>query len=63
MRHSAIFTMRGEEEVIKITDPSIAVVQANCVRCHNSTNDKVSTRSTVNGQVEEKIHTAIKAAA
>jgi cytochrome c nitrite reductase small subunit len=43
MRHAAIFTMRGEEQVIKITEPSVNVVQENCKRCHDNLNEKVNT--------------------
>ena len=37
-RHSALFTFRMEEQVIKITEPSIDVVQQNCIRCHEAVN-------------------------
>lgn len=43
LRHATIFTMRGEEQVIKITEPSIKVVQDNCRRCHDNLNEKVGT--------------------
>jgi cytochrome c nitrite reductase small subunit len=43
LRHATIFTLRGEEQVIKITTLSIEVVQDNCKRCHDNLNDKVST--------------------
>ncbi len=43
LRHSTIFTMRGEPQVIKIHEEGINVVQANCERCHNQLNEKVST--------------------
>lgn len=32
--HASVFTMRGEPEVIKALGPSIAVIQSNCIRCH-----------------------------
>lgn len=32
--HASIFTIRGEPEVIKALEPSIAVIQSNCIRCH-----------------------------
>lgn len=32
--HASVFTMRGEPEVIQARPPSIAVIQNNCVRCH-----------------------------
>jgi cytochrome c nitrite reductase small subunit len=32
--HSTIFTLRAEPQVIKALGPSIAVIQSNCIRCH-----------------------------
>jgi cytochrome c nitrite reductase small subunit len=32
--HASVFTVRGEPEVIKALGPSIAVIQSNCIRCH-----------------------------
>lgn len=43
MRHATLFTLGMEEQVIRITDPSKAVVQDNCLRCHGFVNDQVST--------------------
>lgn len=34
LRHSTIFTLRKEPQVIMIRDPGIKVVQQNCKRCH-----------------------------
>ncbi|MEN9353258.1 MAG: hypothetical protein RL318_583 [Fibrobacterota bacterium] len=45
MRHATLFTLGMEEQVIRITAPSKAVVQENCVRCHGFVNDEVSTRN------------------
>lgn len=42
-RHATLFTLGMEEEVIKITPPSKAVVQDNCLRCHATLNEGVST--------------------
>ncbi len=36
LRHSTIFTLRLEEQVIKIKSAGIDVVQENCKRCHSS---------------------------
>ena len=36
MRHSRIFTMRAEPQVIFIKDAGIEVVQENCIRCHEN---------------------------
>ena len=32
--HSSIFTLRAEPQVIKALEPSMEVVQNNCIRCH-----------------------------
>lgn len=32
--HASIFTIRAEPQVIKALGPSIAVIQSNCIRCH-----------------------------
>lgn len=42
-RHATLFTLRMEQQVIEITEPSRKVVQMNCVRCHEHVNDKVHT--------------------
>jgi cytochrome c nitrite reductase small subunit len=34
MRHSTIFTMRAEPQVIRIREPGKKVVLENCIRCH-----------------------------
>jgi cytochrome c nitrite reductase small subunit len=34
MRHSAIFTLRAEPQVIMILEPGQKVVKQNCIRCH-----------------------------
>lgn len=36
-RHSYIFTLRQEPQVIRAREASKAVIQQNCVRCHTST--------------------------
>ena len=38
MRHAAIFTLRGEPEVIQATDQSATVIMNNCIRCHEQLN-------------------------
>lgn len=35
MRHSTIFTLRREPQVIQIKEAGMAVVQQNCIRCHS----------------------------
>lgn len=32
--HASIFTLRAEPQVIKALAPSVAVIQSNCIRCH-----------------------------
>lgn len=32
--HASIFTLRSEPQVIKALEPSIKVIQSNCIRCH-----------------------------
>jgi cytochrome c nitrite reductase small subunit len=36
LRHSAMFTMRAEPQVIQIKEEGIHVVQENCIRCHGT---------------------------
>ena len=36
LRHSAVFTMRKEPQVIRIKQEGIEVVQQNCIRCHHN---------------------------
>jgi cytochrome c nitrite reductase small subunit len=36
MRHSTIFTLRAEPQVIRIKPYAAAAVQQNCIRCHES---------------------------
>lgn len=42
LRHSTIFTLRAEPQVIKIKKAGINVVQENCIRCHESTIHKTN---------------------
>lgn len=41
MRHSTIFTMRAEPQVIMIREPGKKVVLENCIRCHQKLVDNV----------------------
>ena len=34
LRHSTLFTLRMERQVIRILEPGARVVQSNCIRCH-----------------------------
>lgn len=38
LRHAAIFTMKGERQVIQAVDESAAVIMQNCIRCHTQLN-------------------------
>jgi cytochrome c nitrite reductase small subunit len=42
LRHATIFTLRAEPQVIFMHDPGKAVVQENCLRCHEFLNMDVS---------------------
>jgi len=35
LKHSYVFTMRREPQVLELSDRAVPVVQANCVRCHS----------------------------
>lgn len=43
LRHATIFTLRAEPQVIRIKEAGVGVVQANCIRCHSTTNERVGT--------------------
>ncbi len=34
MRHSYVFTLRNEPQVLELSEGAIPVIQSNCVRCH-----------------------------
>jgi cytochrome c nitrite reductase small subunit len=36
MKHSAVFTLRTEPQVLQLSQGAIPVVQANCLRCHSN---------------------------
>jgi len=42
LRHSSVFTMRGEPQVIQIKNAGIDVVQENCIRCHRDLVEMIS---------------------
>ncbi len=46
MRHSAIFTIRGYEQSIRMLDPGKAVVLENCIRCHSNVTEMVNANVT-----------------
>ena len=43
LRHSTMFTLRKEPQVIIIKEDGKSVVQDNCIRCHTRENEKVNT--------------------
>lgn len=54
LRHAAIFTMRGEPQVIRAIDESAAVIMENCIRCHNQLNTEfVSTGKITHEMVKQ----------
>lgn len=57
LRHSAIFTLRMEPQVIMIKDAGQTVVQENCIRCHEHL---VSETSLVSVTKESSMHGAGK---
>jgi len=36
MKHSYVFTRRGEPQVLELSEAAVPVVQANCVGCHST---------------------------
>ncbi len=38
LRHSAIFTIRGENQAIQAIEASSQVIMDNCIRCHTQLN-------------------------
>lgn len=42
IRHSTIFTLRKEPQVLRATEIAKKVIQANCIRCHASVVDKTN---------------------
>ena len=53
LRHTTVFTMRNEPQVIRIKEEGRAVVQQNCIRCHETQVNSVSA-SNVNGDNYKK---------
>ncbi len=46
MRHSAIFTIRGYDQSIRMRDPGNKVVMENCIRCHGHLTEMVGANIT-----------------
>lgn len=55
LRHSTIFTMRGEEEAIVIKEAGKKAVQANCIRCHENLNERSLHKKDAEGKVAGKL--------
>ena len=51
-RHSKGFTLQDFHEPIRITQSSLDVVQANCVRCHDSLVSGISAAHVADGETE-----------
>ncbi len=45
MRHSTVFTLRAEPQVIKLSNRAKPVVQANCIRCHEHVVEQMTARA------------------
>ena len=41
IKHASVFTFRGEPQVIRISEEAVGVVEANCVRCHKHSLERV----------------------
>ena len=41
IKHSYVFTVRGEPQVLRLSQGAIPVVQANCLRCHSNYFDMI----------------------
>lgn len=42
LRHSTLFTLRLEPQVIRVKEAGIRVIQENCIRCHTQLVERVS---------------------
>lgn len=49
--HSAVFTLRWEPQVIRMSSAAIPVVEANCRRCHGRTLEAVAARQHQSGDL------------
>lgn len=59
LRHSYVFTMRGEPQSIKAIPASLRVIYDNCVRCHGPMNqDMVKTGLLKGKEITDGSHTA-----
>jgi cytochrome c nitrite reductase small subunit len=54
LRHSSMFTLRMEPQVIQIKEAGKEVVQENCIRCHTNLVHPVSMRAINNKSILEK---------
>ncbi|MCD7930861.1 MAG: cytochrome c nitrite reductase small subunit [Tannerellaceae bacterium] len=51
LRHAAVFTMKGEPQVIEALDESAEVIMNNCIRCH----EQLNTEFVKTGRVDFKM--------
>ncbi len=52
--HASVFTLRAEPEVIRALPPSSAVIQNNCVRCHQDQVTDAKLESFVDNHIENR---------
>jgi len=52
--HSAVFTLRAEPEVIRAREPSVKVIQKNCIRCHKDQVTDARMEGFVEGHCENR---------
>ncbi len=52
--HATVFTSRNEPQVIKMKEAGIAVVQKNCIRCHQDQVTDVQLSGTVNDHFKNR---------
>jgi cytochrome c nitrite reductase small subunit len=52
--HASVFTARAEPEVIRALPPSIAVIQDNCIRCHQDQVTDAKTAAFVDNHKENR---------
>jgi cytochrome c nitrite reductase small subunit len=63
MKHSYVFTLRKEPQVLELSAPAVPVVQSNCVRCHHNQLAMVRLASSVERRCwdcHENIHGSVR---
>ena len=51
LRHAAVFTMRGEPQVIQALNGSAEVIMDNCIRCHTQLNTEFVTTGRIDHEM------------